>query len=93
MKHIKDYTITKSTLYELPCEYIKEDYIGNNDVICQLEDGKILNDFDDFIKENNITNINENTYRFFLDSVFNATYKYIDNPYTYQVYQKKFISV
>lgn len=91
MKYLKDYIklpVNKSYNKEKPYIYVKENYIGYNNVICQTDDGKILNDFDDFIKENNITNIDEGTYRFFLDSIYDNNYKYIDNPYTYNHYQQ-----
>ena len=94
MKHLKDYIklpVNKSYNKEKSYKYIKENYIGYNNVICQTDDGKILNDFDDFIKENNITNIDEGTYRFFLDSIYDNNYKYIDNPYTYNHYQQELI--
>lgn len=91
MKDIKEYLsrITKQNYTEKDHSYIKEDYVGNNEVICQLDNGTILNDFDEFIKENHISNIDKNTYYFFLDSIYdNHLYKYIDNPYTYSDYQK-----
>lgn len=90
MKTIQEYLsrITKHNYAEKYHNYIKEDYVGNNEVICQLDDGTILNDFEDFIKENHISNIDENTYYFFLNSIYgNYLYKYIDNPYTYSDYQ------
>ena len=90
MKNLNEYLsrITKQNYTEKYHCYAKEDYVGNNEVICQLDDGTILNDFDDFIKENCISNIDKNTYYFFLDSIYgNHFYKYIDNPYTYSDYQ------
>lgn len=67
---------------------IKE-YI-NNKPITQLSSGKILNDFYEFINYNNITNINENTYDFYIESVFNRLYPFLldDSYYTYNRYQK-----
>ena len=91
MKNIKEYLsrITKQNYTEKYHSYIKEDYVGNNEVIYQLDDGTILNDFEDFIKENHISNIDKNTYYFFLDSIYgNHLYKYVDNPYTYSDYQR-----
>ena len=91
MKKLIDYLprVFKQNYQEKPHDYVKEDYVGNNEVICQLDDGTILNDFNEFIKENHILTIDENTYYFFLDSIYgNHLYKYIDNPYTYLDYQK-----
>ena len=89
MKRLSELLINKHNNIEQNIQYVKEDYVENNEIICQHENGTILTDFDEFITENNITNINEGTYLFFLDSIFNITYKYIDNPYTYGKFQEQ----
>ena len=85
MKTFKEYLINtnihKEKHYDISKRFI--------DPICQLEDGTILVDFEDFIHENNIENIDNETYQLFLDTIFDANYKYIDNPFTYADYQKQ----
>ena len=49
MKKLIDYLprVFKQNYQEKPHEYVKEDYVGNNEVICQLDDGTILSGSDD----------------------------------------------
>ena len=47
MKKLKEFINIQQNI-ESKFPYIKENYIGNGDVICQLEDGTILTDFNDF---------------------------------------------
>ena len=60
-----------------------------NTPITQLNNGHILDDFYEFLNYNNITNITEDTYSFYFNSVFNHMYYYMleDSFYTYNKYQ------
>lgn len=90
MKDLKDFVLPKirqSYGTEPKFSYVKEDYIGPNDAVCQTENGTILVDFDDFIKENNIVKIDEGTYQFFLNTVFDKNYGC--DIFTYNDYQNK----
>ena len=90
MQNLKDRLLPKIyNKFYLQEKYIKEDYIKTNEPITQLNNGHILDDFYEFINYNDITNINEDTYRFYFDSIFNHMYQYMldDAFYTYSRYQ------
>lgn len=96
MKNLKEYVLPQlphildTKITNLSRTYIKENYITTNNTIVQLTNGTILNDFNTFIEYNHITNIDENVYLFYLDSIFNKIYQYgYDGlQYRYEDYQK-----
>ena len=61
---------------------------NSNNLITQINNN-VLSDFYEFINYNNITNIDENTYSLYLESIFNQSYSCNDAHiiYTYDKYQ------
>lgn len=64
-----------------------------NNPICVREDYIVIDDYYEFINVNNIEEISEDSYRFYLDSIYHKMYKYYDGFFTYNDYTQKFLNI
>lgn len=88
MKNIKEYLLLPHIREIKSLKLNESQYLANHKIINWTENEGILTDFYTFINYNNIDEITEDTYPFFLNSIFNKRYKYDDGfLFIYEKYQ------
>lgn len=91
MKNLKEYLLPHKELFENTDRHSNKIYLDNP--ICIREDNTVIDDYYEFINVNNIEEISEESYRFYLDSIYDKYYPYYDSEYSYKDYTQKLLNI
>lgn len=91
MKNLKEYLLPHKEFFKNTDRHSNKIYLDNP--ICIREDNTVIDDYYEFINVNNIEEISEESYRFYLDSVYDKYYPYYENEYSYKDYTQKLLNI
>ena len=70
-----------------------KEYISKNKLICLRDDNTVIDDYWEFIEANEIIDVCEDSYRFYLDSIYNHQYPFYESSFYYVDYTQKNLNV
>lgn len=88
MKSFKEFI---NNTYNHQDRHSDKNYVNNP--ICIRENNTVIDDYYEFINVNNIEEISEDSYRFYLDTIYNKYYPYYEDRFSYERYTQKILNV